>query len=120
MSISDHLSLSWIKFNIRKYYLKFKYPVRIIVKWPVGEVMVGPNSKNHDGVYGGAWYQLVESSDPNDHYRPVLEKYVGRQRVDWDWGHMFIYSEGTFRDEMEIMFKKKHEKLATYYKLLWG
>jgi len=33
---------------------------------------------------------------------------------------MFIYSEGTFRDEMEIMFKKKHEKLATYYKLLWG
>lgn len=27
----------------------------------------------------------MESSDPNDHYRPWLEANVGRQGWDWDW-----------------------------------
>lgn len=103
------------KLHIRNLYLRYKYPVRITVVWPNGEVIVGPNSRNWDGVFGGTVYQLVESSDPNDHYRPELEKNVGRQGVDWDWGNLFIDP-----DQIEIMFKKKYEKMAIYYQLKWG
>jgi hypothetical protein len=114
------LSSVWnrAKLRTRNLYLRYKYPVRITVAWPNGEVEVGPSSRNHN--VSDSYYQTVTSSDPNDHYRPALEKNVGRQGVDWDWGNLFIYYHGTYRDQMEIMFKKKHEKMAIYYQLKWG
>lgn len=111
------ISYSWerVKLRVRDTYYKFKYPIRIVVVWPTGEVTVGPSSRNHDGVSGGTWYQLVESSDPNDHYRPELEKNVGRQGIDWKWD----ISKYNY-DKIEIMFKKRYEKMAVYYQLKWG
>jgi hypothetical protein len=110
-----HLADTWnrVKILIRDTYYKFKYPVRITVVWPNGEVIVGPGSRNHNSVYG-TYYQLVESADPNDHYRPELERTVGRQHVDWEWGISRLQY-----DILEIMFKKQHEKMAVYYHLKW-
>ena len=107
-----------VRLRIRNLYLRYKYPVRIIVVWPSGEVEVGPTSRNHN--IFDSYYQTVLSSDPNDHYRPELEKNVGRQGVDWNWGNVSIHHDVTSKDLIEIMFKKKYEKMAIYYQLKWG
>lgn len=45
----------------------------IKVKWPRGWTEIDELGNQ------------FESSDPNDHYRPWLEKNVGKQGWDWDW-----------------------------------
>ena len=72
--------------------------VRIIVPWPKGYVK-------------GGTYDM-----PNDHFRPWMEKYVGKQGWDWDWG------KATYEpnDLLIIKFRRKHAKYATMAKLLWS
>jgi hypothetical protein len=53
-----------------------------------------------------------ESSDPNEQYRPWLERHVGRQGWDWDWG---IGSE----DRLIIKIRQKYAKYATIAALRW-
>ena len=80
----------------------------VTVKWPVGPVRV-PNGDNA-GV-------LTESADPNDHYRPWLEKNVGRQHRDWVWG---LRDNNAAENRLTIKFRKSKAKWATAAFLLWG
>ena len=50
------------------------------------------------------WPSTPQSSDPNDHYRPWLEKNIGRQGWDWQWRHHFevtMYTPG-YEEEMKL------------------
>lgn len=74
----------------------------IKVKWPVGEVRIKQEQS-------GIW-DYVRSADPNDHYRPWLEKYVGKQGWDWNWKldpHGF--------DSLIIKFRRGKEKYASHF-----
>jgi len=92
----------------------------IAVKWPSGWVVLHEDS---DGSKVSA-----ESADPNDHYRPWLEKNVGRQGWDWNWRHQIVdtmitvgYEEQMMaKDRVVIKFRKKHKEAALMAKLLWS
>lgn len=50
--------------------------------------------------------------EPNEYYRPWLEKYIGKQHVDWNWD--------LCRDNIELIvieFSKK--EYATLFELSW-
>ena len=79
---------------IEELWWRFMPGVRIIVPWDID-----------------AW-----SIHPNDHYRPWLEKYVGKQGWDWNWGH----HPDEPADMLVIKFRRKHAKYATMAKLLWS
>jgi len=85
------------------------------VKWPVGDVVVGPNSRSWSGM--GPMYELVHSADPNDHYRPYLEKHVGKQGVDWNWG---MANRDATDNRLTIKVRQKHQKYATILSLMWN
>jgi hypothetical protein len=65
------------------------------------------------------------SSDPNDHFRPWLEKNVGKQGWDWDWRHKVVdtmitpgyENETASKDTLLIKFRKKHKEKAFLFKL---
>jgi hypothetical protein len=88
----------------------------INVKWPSGWVVL------HEDPYGGV--VSTDSADPNDHYRPWLEKNVGKQGRDWDWQVGAIAADngqGTIGvDMLNLIFRKGKEDLATIAKLRWG
>jgi hypothetical protein len=50
--------------------------------------------------------------EPNEHYRPWLEKNVGAQGIDWQWG---IYDHDI--DLIEIHFANREH--ATLFELMW-
>lgn len=50
--------------------------------------------------------------EPNEHYRPWLEKHVGLQGIDWNWG---IYDHNI--DLIEIKFANREH--ATLFELTW-
>ena len=79
----------------------------VTVKWPVGPVRV-PNGDNA-GV-------LTESADPNDHYRPWLEKNVGKQNRDWIWG---MRDNNAAENRLTIKFSRAKAKWAIMAALLW-
>jgi hypothetical protein len=57
-------------------------------------------------------YALMPS-DPNEVYRPWLEKHVGKQHIDWDWN--IASYDGSL---LEIKFRKGKYKWATLFKLM--
>lgn len=68
------------------------------------------------------------TSDPNYHYRPWLEKNVGKQGIDWNWriqvGRSF-YTPGyedqdQESDKVVIKFRKGKDKWASVAGLLWS
>lgn len=68
----------------------------------------------------------INSSDPNDHYRPWLEENCGCQGWDWDW--RVVFQRDVFRvynnpyqldDAVEIKFRKGKESIAVLAKLRW-
>jgi len=98
---------------LQKLWWKFVAGDIINVRWPNGEVEVGPSSRAWDGVMNPYCRQIVESSDPNDHYRPWLEKHVGKQGRDWQWR-----IEGL--DRLTIGFRRGKTKWATLAALQWN
>jgi hypothetical protein len=98
---------------------KFVQGPEIVVKWPNGWTVMHENS---DGSIVS-----TESADPNDHYRPWLEKNVGSQGWDWNWKHSIgastytpgYESEMMASDRVVIKFRKKHKEAALMAKLLW-
>lgn len=81
----------------------------IEVKWPVGWVIL-------------YWDDVsTESADPNDHYRPYLEKYVGRQHWDWRLGNAVADNKAGTKgyDTLRIKFRKGKEDYAIIAKLKW-
>ena len=77
----------------------------VTVKWPVGPI------EEADPVDG------TISADPNDHYRPYLEKNVGRQNRDWVWG---LRDNNAAENRLTIKFRKSKAKWATAAFLLWA
>lgn len=67
------------------------------------------------------------SADPNDHFRPWLEKNVGKQGWDWDWrlgpitgaqgrpGGPIVLAG----DYLAIKFRKGKTKYATMFAMRW-
>lgn len=78
----------------------------ITVKWPVPWEVV---SYLPDGSK-----VTTLTADPNDLYRPWLEKNVGKQRWDWNWALR------TVDNRLTIKVRKKHAKCATYMGLIWS
>jgi hypothetical protein len=77
------------------------------VKWPRGWVLL------HEMPDGSR--TETNSADPNDHYRPYLEKYVGKQGIDWNW------KIGNFEnDSLFIKLRKGKEQYASFIAMKWG
>ena len=111
---------------LRNLWWKFMPGVKINVTWPDGDVVIDESMPQWDWTVGPSKY-IVSSADPNDHYRPWLEKNVGKQGWDWDWrlGPITgakgqpngpIVLAGDF---LEIKFRKGKEKYATIATLKW-
>ena len=88
----------------------------ITVKWPAGLAKVCPSHR-----YGWSGhepeFEYVESADPNDHYRPWLEKNVGQQGWDWNWG---LRDNNSAENRLTIKVMKKHAKWLTMAALMWS
>jgi hypothetical protein len=85
---------------------RFMPGVEVVVKWPNGWVVL-----DDDGAGGQT---SMESADPDDHYRPLLEKLVGRQAWDWDWR-----IDNTATDTLRIKFRRRHRVWAAYFAIKW-
>ena len=94
-----------------KEWLFWKYGSgpTITVKWPVGWVVLH--------VFPDGSQTSAESADPNDHYRPWMEKNVGRQNRDWIWG---MRGNNAAENRLTIKFRKSKAKWATMAAILWG
>jgi len=91
--------------------------VTINVKWPVGLVFVLDEKDRRWDWTMGTTKQSFDSADPNDHYRPWLEKNVGKQGWDWQWG---LRDNNAAENRLTIKVRTKHAKWATVASLLWA
>lgn len=93
------------------------------VRWPVGPVEIDESMSQWDWTIGPSKY-IVDSADPNDHYRPWLERNVGRQGWDWNWrlGKIAADNGADTRgyDTLTIKLRKKHAALASFLAIKWG
>lgn len=96
---------------------KYMPGVEIVVKWPRSPIAVNSSNPNWFDC-GGAEWVLIDSADPNDHYRPWLEEKVGRQGWDWNWD--CVISDNHDDDHLTIKFKKGKEKYATLAAIKWS
>jgi hypothetical protein len=77
-----------------------------VVPWPQEKWLT-----IHDDIYGKV---DVQTNDPNHHYRPYLEKNVGKQGIDWNW-KISSFSG----DLLAIKFRKGKEKWASIITIMW-
>lgn len=103
--------------NIKEQlWWRFMPGVVINVKWPKGQVRVGPSHKQ--GWAGvGPEFEYVESADPNDHYRPWMEQHVGQQGWDWNWG---VANNDVSENRLTIKIRRKYQDCAIIAKLQWS
>ncbi len=103
--------------NIKEQlWWQFMPGVVINVKWPKGQVRVGPSHRQGwSGV--GPEFEYVESADPNDHYRPWMEQHVGRQGWDWNWG---MANNDVSENRLTIKIRRKYQDCAIIAKLQWS
>jgi hypothetical protein len=98
------------------FWWKFIGHTEVDVRWPVGWAVL---HENEDGSKVS-----TESADPNDHFRPWLEKNVGKQGRDWQWRIGSIAADngnGTVGyDTVRIKFAKKHAHFASIVALKWA
>lgn len=97
---------------IRGLWWRFMPGVEIEVPWPRGWTEPEPAP-------GGGFIQF-ESADPNDHFRPWLEKNVGRQGWDWEWRIGKVAAQTNVQDTLVIKFRRGREKYATIAALRWA
>lgn len=88
----------------------------IRVKWPDGDVVIDESMPQWDWTVGPSRY-IIESADPNDHYRPWLESHVGRQGWDWNWG---MADTDAIDNRLTIKIRRGKEECATMALLLWA
>lgn len=91
--------------------------IEINVRWPVGKIIIVDDTDPRWDWTLGSTLQEGFSADPNDHYRPWLEKHVGKQGWDWNWG---LYGNNAAENKLRIKFRKKHAPMATLAMLLWA
>lgn len=89
--------------------------VVINVKWPIGKITVDENHPLWDWTIGPSRY-IVESADPNDHYRPELERLVGKQGKHWQWG---IANKDATESRITIKIVQEKAEYATLLALRW-
>jgi hypothetical protein len=103
---------------VEKAWWRFMPGTIINVKWPKGMIVAGPGPEDPRWCdLGGASYVTYESADPNDHYRPWLEKHVGRQGWDWNWG---LVDMDATENRLTIKIRQKHKEAAIMAKLQWS
>jgi hypothetical protein len=101
----------------QKIWWRFVPGEIINVKWPSGDIVVDHNDPRWQDMGGAVWVNLGFSSDPNDHYRPWLEKNVGRQGWDWNWG---MAARDALDNQLTIKIRRKHAVYATMLALRWN
>jgi hypothetical protein len=109
------------KWRDRIYWRLVDY-VEVDVKWPSGEIVVDHNDPRWADLGGAVWIGF-ESADPNDHYRPFLEQWIGRQGWDWDWRlawHGRNIETGEQNGRLTIRMRKKHAIYASHIALMWN
>jgi hypothetical protein len=89
----------------------------INVRWPTGNIVVDHNDPRWCDLGGAVWVDLGFSADPNDHYRWWLEKYVGKQGWDWNWG---MANDDVAANRLTIKICKSKSKYATIAQVLWS
>ena len=95
--------------------------VEIDVKWPTGILAVDHDHPRWYDV-GAVWVE-IDSADPNDHYRPFLEQWIGRQGWDWDWRlawHGRNIETGEQNGRLTIRMRQKHAIYASHIALMWN
>jgi hypothetical protein len=101
---------------IHQLWWRFMPGVIINVKWPKGQIKVGPSHRyGWSGI--GPEFEYVDSADPNDHYRPWMEKNVGKQGWDWNWG---LANNDAAENRLTIKIRRKYQDYAIIAKLQWS
>jgi hypothetical protein len=93
---------------IDKLWWRLMPGVVINLPWPKGWVIL------HEDPDGSC--VSTQSADPNDHYRPWLEKHVGRQGWDWNWG---MADRDATDNRLTIKIRQKYAGYATIALLRW-
>ena len=104
---------NWLPYGINikdALWWRFMPGETISVAWPNGPII-----KEHMDQYRTD--EQLLSADPNDHYRPWLEKNVGKQGWDWNWG---LRDNNVAENRLTIKVRKKHAKWLTMAALMWG
>jgi len=110
------VAMKWLN----KLWWKFMPGTTIKVTWPVGPIrpiIIDAESVDYDWIAGGYHVNLDESADPNDHYRPELEKKVGRQGFDWDW---CLTNNDIVENKLTVKFRRGKDNWASYFAIKWG
>lgn len=102
---------------IEKLWWRFMPGVVINVKWPAGNIIVDHNDPRWCDFGGAVWVDLGFSADPNDHYRPWMEKNIGRQKWDWDWG---MADCDAMNNRLTIKIRKSKAMYATTAVMRWA
>lgn len=103
--------------NIRdRLWWRFMSGVVINVNWPHGEVVINEDHPLWDLTIDSS-RPLIESTDPNDHYRPWLEEHVGRQGWDWNWG---LANDDATANRLTIKIRQQRSEYATIAAMMWS
>lgn len=100
----------------QKLWWRFVPGVVINVRWPVGDIIITEDDPRWDWTIGPSRY-IVESADPNDHYRPEMEKYCGRQGWDWNWG---MANNDISDNRLTIKIRRKYANYAILLAIKWA
>ena len=96
-----------------KLWWGFLPGVVINVAWPKGQVKV--HWYGYSGY--GPEFEYIDSADPNDHYRPTMERLIGRQGWDWNWG---MADRDATDNRLTIKIRQKYAKYAIILALRWA
>lgn len=89
--------------------------VEVNVKWPSGPIGVGcEDPRWYD--CGATWVEVF-SADPNDHYRPFMQSWIGHQRRDWSW---YMGNNDAAENRLTIRMRKKYAIYASHIAIMWN
>jgi|694.fasta_scaffold04613_47 hypothetical protein len=101
----------------QKLWWRFMPGEVINVRWPTGNIVVDHNDPRWCDWGGAVWVDLGFSADPNDHYRPEMEKYCGRQGWNWNWG---IADNDVAANRLTIKIRRKYANYAILLAIKWA
>lgn len=101
---------------VQKLWWRFVPGVVINVRWPTGTITIDDSDPRWDWSLSSTLQQGF-SADPNDHYRPFMEKYVGRQGWDWNWG---MADRDATDNRLTIKIRQKYANYAIIALMRWA
>lgn len=102
---------------LEQLWWRFMPGVTVNVRWPSGNIVVNDQDPRWCDLGGAVWVDLGFSADPNDHYRWYLEKHVGRQGWDWNWG---MVDRDVIDNRLTIKIRQSRAQHATMIGLMWS